>query len=45
MKKEYAPPLAEIDQFTFEDLLTASGIGEGDGVIDTLDDISDEPVD
>lgn len=43
MKKVYESPLIEIERFLFEDLLTASGIGTGDGVPDTLD--SDEPQD
>lgn len=41
MKKAYEPPFVEIDRFLFEDILTSSGIGAGDGVIDTLDD--DDP--
>lgn len=42
MKKEYNAPEIEIDSFFFEDVLTNSGIGAGDGAIDTLD--SDEPI-
>lgn len=41
MKKPYNTPEIEIEHFLFEDVLTNSGIGAGDGVIDTLD--SDEP--
>lgn len=41
MKKQYNSPEIKIEQFLFEDILTSSGIGAGDGVIDTLD--SDEP--
>ncbi len=32
----------ELDRFELADILTSSGIGEGDGVLDTLDD-TDEP--
>ena len=42
MKKQYNSPEIEIEQFLLEDILTASGIGAGDGAIDTLD--SDEPI-
>ena len=42
MKKEYNSPAIEIEEFLFEDMLTNSGIGAGDGAIDTLD--SDEPI-
>lgn len=41
MKRTYEPPFVEIDWFSFEDILTNSGIGAGDGVPDTLDD--DDP--
>lgn len=42
MKKPYNTPEVEIERFLFEDVLTSSGIGAGDGAIDTLDDDSDE---
>lgn len=45
MKRTYETPLLYIDRFEFEDLLTSSGIGAGDGVPDTLDDDpTDEPL-
>ncbi len=40
--KTYQSPEVEIERFLLEDVLTSSGIGEGDGVLDTLDD-TDEP--
>ncbi len=43
MKKQYQHPELEIDLFEIEDILTASGLGEGDGVVDDLDD--ETPVD
>ncbi len=42
MYKPYESPEIEIDRFLLSDVLTSSGIGEGDGVLDTLDD-TDEP--
>ena len=44
MKKVYETPFVEMENFLLEDVLTNSGIGAGDGVIDTLDDDSDEPI-
>lgn len=45
MKKVYETPFVEMEQFLLEDVLTNSGIGAGDGVIDTLDDDpTDEPI-
>lgn len=38
MKKMYEQPVFYVDLFELEDVLTNSGIGAGDGVIDTLDD-------
>lgn len=39
MKKEYTIPEFEIDRFLFEDVLTSSGLGTGDGATDNLDDV------
>ncbi len=41
MKKDYQPPVVDIETFCIRDMLTVSGndgIGAGDGVVDTLDD-------
>lgn len=40
MKKWYESPSLDVEQFAYEDVLTNSstGIGEGDGKSDTLDD-------
>ena len=43
MKKPYQHPDVEFDLFEIEDILTASGLGEGDGAVDNLDD--ETPVD
>lgn len=43
MKKPYQHPDVEFDLFKIEDILTASGLGEGDGAVDNLDD--ETPVD
>lgn len=34
MKKRYDTPHVEVVQFELEDVLTASGIGSGDGIAD-----------
>ena len=37
MKKSYNIPVIEMVPFLPEDVLTSSGLGPGDGTIDTLD--------
>ena len=39
MKKTYTTPVCTIERFALVDILCASSIGEGDGAIDTLDDL------
>lgn len=39
MKKEYIHPDVEIVRFSLADILTASEIGQGDGIRDTLEDV------
>lgn len=41
MKSFYEEPEVRVVSFRFEDILTSSGLGQGDGVDDTLDDGDD----
>lgn len=41
MKKTYTIPEVELERFFWEDVLTSSGIGEGDGIVDNLGDGDD----
>lgn len=42
MKHAYEKPTLVMERFDFEDILTNSSIGSGDGATDTLDDPADE---
>lgn len=45
MKNVYEHPIMNVDLFEWDDVLTNSGIGAGDGVLDTLnDEPTDEPI-